>query len=126
MADAAKTTGNTDSPQAAPSENIEAVLNEDRQFEPPAGFSSGAHVSSLAEYQALRVAAARDPVAFWSKIARAELDWHKPFATAFDDSRAPYYSWFADGLLNVSYNCLDRHLVGSGDKDRDPVRRRTR
>ncbi|MHB8549782.1 MAG: AMP-binding protein, partial [Acidiferrobacterales bacterium] len=116
MAGPANTPGGTDSRQTAPSENIEAVLNEDRRFEPPAGFSSRAHIKSLAEYQALRVAAERDPVAFWSGIARAELDWHKPFRTAFDDSRAPYYSWFADGLLNVSYNCLDRHLAGSGEK----------
>ncbi len=116
MAGPGGTTGDMEGRQAAPDENIDSILTEDRRFQPPAGFSSGARVRSLAEYQALRDAADRDPVAFWAGLARAELHWHKPFTTAFDDSRAPYYTWFGGGLLNVSYNCLDRHLAGNAEK----------
>ncbi len=97
-------------------EKLDSVLTEERRFQPPAAFSASAHIKSLAEYQALRDAAARDPVSFWADVARRELSWHKPFSTALDESRAPYYAWFLGGSLNVSYNCIDRHLPDHADK----------
>ena len=61
-------------------------------------------------------AAARDPEGYWAERAR-ELHWDTPFTTVLDESEAPFVTWFADGTLNVSYNCLDRHVeAGLGDR----------
>ena len=58
----------------------------------------------------------RDPEAYWAGRAR-ELHWHRPFTTVLDDSNPPFFKWFPDGELNVSYNCLDRHIeAGNGDR----------
>ena len=57
-----------------------------------------------------------DRLAFWANQAR-ELYWHKPFTQTLDFSNAPFAKWFADGKLNISYNCLDRHVeAGNGDR----------
>src|SRR5690606_6067521 len=48
--------------------------------------------------------------AFWARLAREELGWHKPFKQVLDESSKPFYKWFADGELNASWNCLDRHM----------------
>ncbi len=109
-------TGHAGTPQSATTENIDSILTEDRRFPPPADFSAAAHIRSLDDYRAMQQTARRDPVAFWSGLARSEIQWHRPFNIAFDDSRAPYYSWFGGGQLNVSYNCLDRHLADRADK----------
>ena len=58
----------------------------------------------------LRQAAAENQEAFWGELAKSELDWHKPFTQLCNASNAPHYTWFEDGEINVSYNCLDRHL----------------
>ena len=58
----------------------------------------------------------KDNVGFWADQARTGLHWHKPFTVALDDSEAPNYRWFADGQLNVSYNCLDVHLHKRGEQ----------
>src|SRR6185369_7888811 len=58
-----------------------------------------------------------DPSAYWSRLAREFLSWKKPFTQGLDDSQAPFFKWFEDGTLNVSYNCLDRQVErGLGDK----------
>ncbi len=56
------------------------------------------------------------PQAFWADQARQELVWHRPFTRVLDESRAPNFEWFADGQLNVAYNCLDVHLRERGHK----------
>jgi len=89
---------------------IESVLNESRLFPPPAAFVNSANVSGMAAYQALCDEAARDYEGFWARLARESLLWHKPFSKVLDESKAPFFKWFHDGELNVSYNCLDRHL----------------
>ncbi len=89
--------------------NIESALLEERQFPPAAAFVRRARLKPK-NLEALHARAAQDHVGFWADLARAELRWHKPFKTAFDDSKAPNYRWFADGKLNVSVNCLDVHL----------------
>jgi acetyl-CoA synthetase len=54
---------------------------------------------------------------FWAKRAREFITWKQPFTQALDESNAPFFKWFADGKLNVSYNCLDRQVeAGLGDK----------
>ncbi|RJS92945.1 acetate--CoA ligase [Salinisphaera sp. Q1T1-3] len=94
---------------------IESVLKEDRVFEPPRQFVEDA-VLKPADIKALYAAAEADHEAFWADQARQYLDWHKPFTQTLDASKAPFFEWFADGQINVSYNCLDRHLADRGDK----------
>jgi acetyl-CoA synthetase len=99
----------------SPKTNISSVMSEIREFPPPAEFARRARVNAgrLAE---LRAAAASDTPGFWAGLARSGLAWHKAFTQTLDSSAAPNYRWFADGSLNVSYNCLDRHLESRGDK----------
>ncbi|OGA46404.1 MAG: acetate--CoA ligase [Betaproteobacteria bacterium RIFCSPLOWO2_12_FULL_63_13] len=98
------------------SATIESVLQESRLFPPPADFVKQANVSGMAAYQALCDEAQSDFEGFWGRLARETLLWHKPFGTVLDESNAPFYKWFPDGELNVSYNCLDRHLKTQPDK----------
>lgn len=87
---------------------IESLSQENRVFDPPPGFSQDAHVKSFAEYEQLYADAAADPVGFWEKQAEA-LDWFKKWDTALEWDE-PHAKWFVGGQLNISYNCLDRHL----------------
>ena len=96
--------------------SIESVLHEHRVFEPSASFKQQATVCGMEEYQALCAEAASDYQGFWAKLARELLVWHKPFTRILDESNAPFYQWFNDGELNISVNCLDRHLATQGDK----------
>ncbi len=96
--------------------NLESTLQEDRLFKPAQDFSSKARLKSRDELEALRQKAEDDHEGFWAGLARTEMDWHKPFKTILDDSNAPHYQWFNDGEINVSYNCLDRHLATKADK----------
>jgi acetyl-CoA synthetase len=95
---------------------IESVLHETRVFPPSAEFVRQANISGMAAYQALCAEAERDYAGFWARLAREELIWKKPFTQALDESKAPFYRWFHDGELNVSHNCLDRHLGTQPDK----------
>jgi len=95
--------------------NIESVLIEERLFPPSAEFADNA-VIKQAEFDALYKAAADDYEDFWAQQARDMLDWHTPFTETFDDSNAPHFKWFADGKLNVTHNCIDRHLADKANK----------
>src|SRR5690242_17422526 len=93
-------------------ERLEGLLQVET-FPPPAGFAARAQVRDLAVYEQ----AAADPDAWWAAQARERLHWDTPFSAALDDTNPPFYTWFADGTLNVPYNCLDRHvLAGHGDR----------
>jgi len=96
--------------------NIESVLNETRSFEPSAEFVKQANVSGMPAYQALCKAASQDYPGYWANLARETLQWKKPFSKSLDESNAPFFKWFEDGELNVSYNCLDKHLADQPDK----------
>jgi acetyl-CoA synthetase len=89
---------------------IESVLVENRVFPPSAAASAGAHISSMAQYDAMCKEAADDFEGYWAKLARANLNWAKPFTKTLDESNAPFYKWFDDGTLNASANCLDKHI----------------
>ncbi len=93
---------------------LQSVLTELRQFPPPIGFAAAAHPNPET-LSALHATAERDPEAFWAAQAREHLHWHRPFTQTLDASRAPNFAWFTDGLINVSYNCLDRHLPQKSD-----------
>ena len=88
---------------------IESVLVENRVFPPSAAFTAQANVKP-ADYAAMCAKADKDYAGFWGDLARENLIWAKPFTQSLDDSNAPFFKWFADGELNASYNCLDRHL----------------
>jgi acetyl-CoA synthetase len=92
------------------SAQIESVLQEVRLFPAPEAFRKQATISGMEQYEALCAEASKDHAGFWGRLAREHHVWHKPFSRALDDSNAPFFKWFADGELNVSYNCLDRHL----------------
>ncbi len=96
--------------------NIESVLNEIRVFKPSAEFVKQANVSGMSAYRALADAAQKDYPGYWAKLARDNLQWKKPFTRTLDESNAPFYKWFEDGVLNVSYNCLDKHLTTQPEK----------
>jgi acetyl-CoA synthetase len=96
--------------------DIQSVLNEKRVFAPSEAFVKQANVSGMAAYKAMVDAANKDYPGYWANLARENILWHKPFTKSLDDSKAPFYKWFEDGELNVSYNCLDKHLAKQGDK----------
>ncbi|HET8729668.1 MAG TPA: acetate--CoA ligase [Moraxellaceae bacterium] len=89
---------------------IDSILTESRVFPPSDEFQRKALVSGREAYDALCAEAAADYEGFWGRLARENLSWHKPFSRVLDESDAPFYRWFQDGELNVSYNCIDRHL----------------
>jgi acetyl-CoA synthetase len=90
---------------------IEGLLQEDRRFPPPEGWTSRTGVTD----GSLRAAAAADPEAYWAEQAR-RLTWMRPFTEVLE-WRAPHARWFHDGTLNASVNCLDRHVdAGLGDR----------
>jgi acetyl-CoA synthetase len=86
-------------------------MSTDR-FEPPAAFRERAVIAGDGAHRE----AAQDPMAWWRQQA-LELDWEREPTETLDDSDAPFYRWFADGTLNASVNCLDRHVAaGRGDR----------
>jgi len=87
---------------------IESVLNENRVFPPPPEFALNALLSNADEYEQLLADAAADPVSFWADQAE-HLDWFKKWDTVLEWNE-PHAKWFVGGTLNISYNCLDRHL----------------
>ncbi len=93
---------------------IESILQEERLFPPTAEFSGQARIKSLEEYKSLYDRAKADPLKFWSELAEQELHWFQKWDTVLDWSNPPFAKWFVNGKINLSYNCLDRHL----DSDR--------
>ncbi|WP_311221467.1 MULTISPECIES: acetate--CoA ligase [unclassified Acidovorax] len=89
---------------------IESVLVENRVFPPPDAFARAARVSGMAGYDALCAEAESDFEGFWARLARENVQWTRPFTRTLDESKAPFFEWFADGELNASANCLDRHI----------------
>ena len=82
-------------------------MSEIHVYSPPAAAVKDATVSGMAAYDALCEEAEKDYAGYWARLAREHLHWKKPFTKSLDDSQAPFFKWFEDGTLNVSYNCLD-------------------
>ncbi len=105
-------------------QDISSMLKENRSFPPPEAFQQQARVSQFDEYQRLYRESVDDPEGFWGRMAGEELQWMQPWerVLSYDFSKigqesAPYVKWFEGGRLNVSANCLDRHVdAGRGDK----------
>ena len=91
---------------------IENLLREDRMFPPQPEFTAQANAQP-----GIHEKAAADPVAYWKEQALSRITWFKEPTVILDDSNPPFYKWFTDGELNVTYNCIDRHVeAGDGDK----------
>src|SRR5580765_5614962 len=88
---------------------ITSVLHENRVFRPPKKFCKGTPMHSLARYRQLYNESIRSPEKFWARQAKNELVWFKPWKKILQ-WKLPFAKWFVGGRLNVSYNCLDRHL----------------
>jgi acetyl-CoA synthetase len=89
---------------------IESILQEKRLFPPSPEFSIEAHIKSLEDYQQLYERAKADPQKFWADLAETELDWFQKWDTVLD-WQPPFAKWFVGGKINISYNCIDRHLT---------------
>src|SRR5438876_5686098 len=92
-------------------QNITSVLKETRLFPPPSEFAAQAHIKSRAEYDGIAKEALADIPAFWAKHAKRLLTWFKPWDKTLI-WKEPHAEWFVGGMINASYNCLDRHLTG--------------
>jgi len=97
--------------------STDASPAETKLYPPPEELARSAHVAGRAAYDRLVAEAEADYTGFWARQAREMVDWQTPFTEVLDESDAPFFKWFADGRLNASYNCLDRHVnAGRGDK----------
>ncbi len=92
-------------------------MSELSVYAPPASVAQTAHVSGMAAYEKLCAEAEADYEGYWARLAREFVTWKTPFTKVLDESNAPFFKWFEDGTLNVSYNCLDKQVeAGLGDK----------
>ncbi|MCZ2104140.1 MAG: acetate--CoA ligase [Burkholderiales bacterium] len=95
---------------ATSSSAIDSILVENRVFPPSESLVRQANVSGMAAYEAMCAEADKDFEGFWGNLARKNIVWTKPFTRVLNSSKAPFYQWFDDGELNVSANCLDKHM----------------
>ena len=96
--------------------SINNILEEKRIFPPSKEFAEKSNISSQ-ELLSLKKQASDNPTKFWGSFAKSELDWFEPFQTVLDSDNAPFFKWFKEGKLNITYNCLDRHIRrGLGEK----------
>ena len=90
---------------------------EVRVYQPSQDMVSNAAVSGMDAYKALCAEADRDYEGYWARLAREHVTWQTPFTRTLNEDNRPFFKWFEDGKLNVSYNCLDRNIeAGLGDK----------
>ncbi len=94
------------------SETLANLMKEERSFPPSEAFVAQANAKP-----GIHAEAEADWLGWWERNAKERITWFKEPTAVLDDSNAPFFTWFADGTLNVSYNCLDRHVeAGGGDK----------
>ncbi len=120
----------------AEQKGMDSLMNEDRTFPPPASVQSNAHVNSMDQYQKMWEQSINDPDGFWLEQAKT-LTWFKEPTKSLDYSwdtkgRKIDHTWFEDGQMNITVNCLDRHLgtptakktaiIWQGDADEDVVK----
>jgi acetyl-CoA synthetase len=92
-------------------------MSSSHLYPPPESAVKNAYISGIEAYNKLCAEAEADYEGFWARHARDLVSWKKPFTKVLNESGAPFFKWFEDGTLNVSYNCLDRNVErGLGDK----------
>eukprot|EP00741_Cyanophora_paradoxa_P011331 tig00020554_g10944.t1 len=95
----------------------EDIIGDVPSIQPPEHVARDARVHSFEQYRALCELANEDYEGFWGQMANEKITWMKPFSTVLDESKAPFYRWFDGGKLNVSAQCIDRHVAnGLGDR----------
>ena len=95
--------------QSGSGTGITSMLQENRKFTPSPEFVAQATINSEEQYQQMWLRAKDDPAGFWGELAQQHLHWSKPFTKVFE-GQMPNTTWFTGGMLNASYNCLDKHL----------------
>lgn len=85
-------------------------------FQPNPEFAATARIKSMSEYHDLQNWAIKDYEGFWGKFAQEKIDWITPFTKTLDESNFPFVKWFVGGKLNVSAQCIDRHLESRKNK----------
>ncbi|MFA6757331.1 MAG: acetyl-coenzyme A synthetase N-terminal domain-containing protein, partial [Sulfurospirillaceae bacterium] len=79
-------------------------------FEPNREYAKQARIKNMCEYKELRLQSEEDYIGFWDKLAKEKVEWFEPYHTVLDESGAPFYKWFVGGKLNVTHQCIGRHL----------------
>ena len=101
--------GMTKTTMSSATTNIESLQHEARVFPPSKAFAEQAHIKSMAELEKLRAEASANPEEFWARFAEGELRWFRKWDTVLK-WEPPHAEWFVGGKINISDNCLDRHL----------------
>jgi len=102
-----------------PETTVETFMSDaaSKIYPVPESVARGANVSGMAAYDTLVAEAEADYEGYWARLARELVSWKHPFTKTLDTANAPFFKWFEDGTLNVSYNCLDKQVAaGLGDK----------
>ena len=98
--------------------SINNILEEKRVFPPSKEFAENSNIKSFEELLSLKKQSLDNPIKFWESFANSEIDWFEPFKTVLDSGNEPFFKWFTEGKLNITYNCLDRHIKnGLGNKN---------
>tara|TARA_B100000900_G_scaffold391031_1_gene385255 strand:- start:141 stop:2123 length:1983 start_codon:yes stop_codon:yes gene_type:complete len=98
--------------------SINNILDEKRVFHPSKEFSENSNIKSFKQLTILKRQSLENPMNFWESFANSEIDWFEPFKTVLDRGNEPFFRWFTEGKLNITYNCLDRHIKrGFGNKN---------
>lgn len=91
-------------------------MENKKLFEPPIELSKNSRIKNMCEYRALCKEAEDDFEGFWGRYAKEKITWKKMFTHVLDESNAPFYKWFNGGIMNVSEQCLDRHMATKKNK----------
>ena len=94
---------------------IESILNESRSFGPPKDFIDKANIDEE-KANNLKKQAEENHIQYWATLAKDQLEWFQPFNNILDESKAPNYEWFNDGVINASYNSLDVNVSKNPNK----------
>ena len=94
---------------------IESILNEPRSFGPPKDFIDQANIDEEKAHN-LKKQAEENHIQYWATLAKDQLEWFQPFNNILDESKAPNYEWFNDGVINASYNSLDVNVSKNPNK----------
>ena len=94
---------------------IESILDESRSFGPPKGFIDQANIDEE-KANNLKKQAEENHIQYWATLAKDQLEWFQPFNNILDESKAPNYEWFNDGVINASYNSLDVNVSKNPNK----------
>ena len=94
---------------------IESILNESRSFGPPKDFINQANIDEEKAHN-LKKQAEENHIQYWATLAKDQLEWFQPFNNILDESKAPNYEWFNDGVINASYNSLDVNVSKNPNK----------